>query len=90
MFVIVLKQQYVTGTYNSAESEQAPGSSPVYLCHLSGAFKELLSPVSLTPQWKPIVSLQEPEWHGCPVNTPLLAYGAWTLGFIEKRQMACL
>lgn len=46
MFVIVLKQQYVTGTYNPAESEQAPGTSLVYLCHLLGAFKELLFSVS--------------------------------------------
>lgn len=46
-----------------AESEQAPGSSLVYLCHLSGAFKELFSPVSLRQRWKPIVSLQESEWH---------------------------
>ena len=46
MFVIVLKQQIVTGTYNSAESEQAPGSSLVYLCHLLGAFKELFFSVS--------------------------------------------
>lgn len=59
MFVIVLKQQYVRGTYNSAGSEQAPGSSLVYLCHLSGAFKELFSPVSPLQRWKPIVSLQE-------------------------------
>lgn len=47
MSIIVLKQQYVTGTYNSAEFEQAPGSSLVYLCHLWGAFKELFFPVSL-------------------------------------------
>lgn len=83
MFVIVLKQQYVTGTYNSAESEQAPGSSLVYLCHLLGAFKELFSPVSLVQQWKPIVSPRESEWLLRPVNTPLLFYGAWKLGFIE-------
>lgn len=46
MFVIVLKQQYFTGTYNSAESEQAPGSSLVYVRHLLGAVKELFFLVS--------------------------------------------
>lgn len=46
MCVIVFKQQYVTGTYNLAESEQAPGSPLVYLCHLLKAFKELFFPVS--------------------------------------------
>lgn len=70
MFVIVLTQQYVIGTYNAAEAEQAPGSSLVYLCHLLGAFEELFSPVSLMQQWKPIVSLQESEWQRYPVNTP--------------------
>lgn len=46
MFVIVLKQQIVTETYNSAESEQAPGSSLINLCHLLGVFKELFFSVS--------------------------------------------
>lgn len=46
MFVIVLKQLYFTGTNNSAKSEQAPGSSLVYLYHLLGAFKELFFLVS--------------------------------------------